>query len=135
VMPYILQQIHSPDRYVRTCCYQVCERANWGDLIDFANKDVGDDRLLLGFNSDAEIETIGSVAKKYIARCGVTGTPLAGFGVLAGVSADSAAVDSANPRFYTCPIPFLASSVSPSIPTFAARCTGSSQNFASSSRL
>jgi hypothetical protein len=65
VVPYLLNMVRSTDPTVRYCCYNVCGRARWPDLLAYAFADKDSDALPYLFQGD-RIETLGSSAEGYL---------------------------------------------------------------------
>ena len=68
VLPYLLEMIRSDDAQVRACCYILCLKASWFDLIAFAEADKNVNEELDFLNRPSDELTLGALASKYL-RC------------------------------------------------------------------
>jgi hypothetical protein len=70
VIQYIKQTVQSSSPRIRSLCYEICTRAKWQDLEEFAKKDISNKTQL----PQAGIgETLGSIARRYISTCNMNG--------------------------------------------------------------
>jgi len=68
VVPYFIETVQNRDPRIRFACYRACLKANWDDLVLYAENDKDNAYVVLLPNHPDDVFTLGVAARKYLAK-------------------------------------------------------------------